>query len=89
MVLSARYFFDGNVWNAKLGDKPSFIWRGMFRAKEELKDGFHWRLGTNNAILMFQIKWGGAHSVTLADTYMDNADNPVRCGKFMVPNATA
>ncbi|KAK8609160.1 hypothetical protein V6N13_025467 [Hibiscus sabdariffa] len=74
-VLFVRYFSDGNILDATLGDKPSFIGRGIFHAKEEFKDGFHWRLGTNSTISMFQAKWGGSYPVTLATTYVDNIDN--------------
>ncbi|KAK8659423.1 hypothetical protein V6N13_029624 [Hibiscus sabdariffa] len=85
----ARYFPNGNVLNANLGGVNYVISWDLFQANEELKEGFHWRLGINSVSPMFQAKWGGAEPITLGSNYMDGVDNPVRCGEFMISGSVA
>ncbi|KAL4348938.1 hypothetical protein GQ457_17G007600 [Hibiscus cannabinus] len=47
-TLSAKYFPQGDILSAKQGDKASYVWSSIFKAKEAFKDGFHWRLGVNS-----------------------------------------
>ncbi|KAL4348523.1 hypothetical protein GQ457_17G007670 [Hibiscus cannabinus] len=84
-VLSAKYFTDGNIMNAGPKDKCSFVWRSILKAKEELKAGFHWRIGVDSEVAMFQQKWGGDIPITLEGNHLDNYSNPVKCKEFMVP----
>lgn len=39
-VLKARYFSNGNILEATKGAKASFIWTGIWQAKEYLINGF-------------------------------------------------
>lgn len=39
-VLSSKYFFDGNPFNPKVVDKPSFAWTSLSVAASVLADGF-------------------------------------------------
>ncbi|KAL4324997.1 hypothetical protein GQ457_11G001760 [Hibiscus cannabinus] len=67
-VLSAKYFPQGDVLLAKQGDKASYVWNNIFKAKESFKDGFHWRLGVNSDVRMFKDKMHHkANLLTLCD----------------------
>lgn len=88
-VLSSKYFPHGNVLEARHGDRPSFIWSGIFKAKEAIKEGFHWRIGTNSNVRMFQDKWGASKPISLEGVHVDNALNPVTCGDFMIHDLAA
>ncbi|XP_042942917.1 uncharacterized mitochondrial protein AtMg00310-like [Carya illinoinensis] len=56
-VLSAKYFPNGVFLKAKLGRKPSFIWRSILAAKPLLEEGLVWRLGNDQSIKIWQDKW--------------------------------
>ncbi|KAL4296847.1 hypothetical protein GQ457_12G013350 [Hibiscus cannabinus] len=83
-VLSAKYFPSGNVLEAVPKDHSSFVWTSILRAKDKLKEGFHWRIGIDSSIAMHNQVWGGDDPVRLETTYLDNPENPVQCKDFMV-----
>ncbi|KAL4297182.1 hypothetical protein GQ457_12G013370 [Hibiscus cannabinus] len=84
-VMSAKYFPDGNIMNAGPKDKCSFVWRSILKAKEELKAGFHWRIGIDSEVALFQQQWGGDKPIILEGNHLDNHNNPVKCKEFMIP----
>ncbi|KAH1046712.1 hypothetical protein J1N35_037496 [Gossypium stocksii] len=57
-VLSAKYFPNGDVFNYKLGDKPSFTWNSIAKAVDALKDGFLWQIGNRETIDIRRDHWG-------------------------------
>ncbi|KAL4295344.1 hypothetical protein GQ457_12G013630 [Hibiscus cannabinus] len=84
-VLSVKYFPSGNVLEAVPKDHSSFVWTSILRAKDKLKEGFHWRTGIDSSIAMRNQVWGGGDDpVRLETTYLDNPENPVQCKDFMV-----
>lgn len=44
-TLRLKYFRSGNVLNAKLGQRPSYLWRSLLTSLELIKDGLFWRIG--------------------------------------------
>ncbi|KAL4295419.1 hypothetical protein GQ457_12G013470 [Hibiscus cannabinus] len=66
-------------------DKCSFVWRSILKAKEELKAGFHWRIGIDSEVALFQQQWGGDKPIILEGNHLDNHNNPVKCKEFMIP----
>lgn len=38
----ARYFPNCHLLDASQGAGPSYIWAGIWKAKEALRDGFRW-----------------------------------------------
>ncbi|KAK8505697.1 hypothetical protein V6N11_050909 [Hibiscus sabdariffa] len=85
-VLSAKYFPCGNVFQARLGDKPSFAWRGIFNAMREISPVLFWRVGINSYLRMHGDAWGGIERIIFYTKYSDGVVNPIRCGNFMIPN---
>lgn len=50
-VFKAKYFPLTNVLKAAKGHGSSFIWTGIWQAKEELVKGFRWVLGDGTDII--------------------------------------
>jgi hypothetical protein len=43
-ILKAKYFPHSDFLDLNLGNRPSFIWRSIFGARELLKEGLLWRV---------------------------------------------
>ncbi|XP_074342374.1 putative mitochondrial protein AtMg00310 [Apium graveolens] len=56
-IYKAKYFHDGHLLIAKKGSNSSFIWTGLWKAKEELGKGLKWVLGDGNDINIFSDQW--------------------------------
>lgn len=56
-IYKARYFPNDHVFHARRGGGDSFIWSGIWQAKENLKDGFRWVLGNGEDIHAFSDPW--------------------------------
>lgn len=56
-VYKARYFADTNLLRAQKGTGSSFIWTGLYAAKEELKQGFRWVIGNGEDVAAIQDPW--------------------------------
>ncbi|WOH14253.1 hypothetical protein DCAR_0933770 [Daucus carota subsp. sativus] len=57
-VFIARYFSDSHLLKASKGTAgSSFIWTGLFAAKEALFKGFRWVLGDGKAIVAVEDPW--------------------------------
>ncbi|KAK5802895.1 hypothetical protein PVK06_030524 [Gossypium arboreum] len=57
-VLSAKYFPDGDVFNPKSMDKPSYTWQSIAKATSMLHAGFEWNVGNGRSIKIWHYKWG-------------------------------
>lgn len=59
-VLSVKYFSDGNIFNPKSVDKPSYSWLSILAGVKELEVGFGWQIanggfeGLNESFLLSQ-----------------------------------
>ena len=49
-MFKARYFPHSNLLRASRGGGSSFIWSGIWQAKEALAKGFRWVLGDGSDI---------------------------------------
>lgn len=56
-VFKGRYFPDTLVLKATKGQGSSFIWAGIWTAKEELAKGFRWVLGNGEDIVATRDPW--------------------------------
>lgn len=56
-VFKERYFPNCHVLQAQKGDGNSFLWGGIWQAKEILKRGFKWVLGDGRSINIFADQW--------------------------------
>lgn len=56
-VYKARYFADRHLLKAVKGTGASFIWSGLFEAKEVLAKGYRWVLGNGEDIVVTKDPW--------------------------------
>ncbi|XP_063946052.1 uncharacterized protein LOC135151500 [Daucus carota subsp. sativus] len=56
-IFKSRYFPDNHILQASKGNDSSFIWTGIWEAKESLKGGFRWVLGDGKEIKIFKDPW--------------------------------
>ncbi|XP_052490847.1 uncharacterized mitochondrial protein AtMg00310-like [Gossypium raimondii] len=49
-VFKAKYFSDDNFLNSRLGNSSSYVWKSIWAAKDLLKKGHCWRVGTGTNI---------------------------------------
>lgn len=56
-VLKARYFQDAHILDAVKGQGGSFIWAGLWQAKEILKGGLRWVVGNGQSIVATKDPW--------------------------------
>ncbi|XP_041027032.1 uncharacterized protein LOC121267250 [Juglans microcarpa x Juglans regia] len=55
--LRAKYFQETSFVNAKLGQKPSYIWRIMLKARNLIDAGSFWRIGSGDKVRIWGDKW--------------------------------
>ncbi|KAH9784956.1 reverse transcriptase domain-containing protein [Citrus sinensis] len=56
-VLQARYFKSGQFLNARLGSKPSFIWRSILWGRQVIHKGIRWRIGNGEQVEVYKGNW--------------------------------
>ncbi|KAK5811623.1 hypothetical protein PVK06_026974 [Gossypium arboreum] len=49
---------QGDVFQPKSIDKPSFTWKSIAKAAQELYDGFGWTIGNDKSIKIWHDNWG-------------------------------
>ncbi|XP_074352672.1 uncharacterized protein LOC141691818 [Apium graveolens] len=70
-VFKAKYYPNSHILNASSNEGASFIWSGIFKAKEELEKGFKWILGNGKDILVISDPWLRGKE----DFMIDNGDD--------------
>ncbi|KAM6576524.1 hypothetical protein CsatB_028361 [Cannabis sativa] len=68
-ILQHRYYVNGDLLNAGLGNTPSYTWRSIVWGKELLKKGLGWRVGTGSNIQCNSQPWIPNHSSFLSLVY--------------------
>lgn len=56
-VLKARYFPNVHIFEASKGVNSSFVWTGIWHAKESLSRGFRWVIGDGHSIVATRDPW--------------------------------
>lgn len=56
-VLKARYFKKTYFLNAKLGHRPSFIWRSILWGRQMLYQGLRCRIGSREQVKIYNCNW--------------------------------
>lgn len=49
-----RYYPTGSVLEAQLESNPSYIWRNIFQARDMVKTGSRWRVGSGDQIYVLE-----------------------------------
>ncbi|XP_037496446.1 uncharacterized protein LOC119371064 [Jatropha curcas] len=56
-VLKSKYFRDGRLLDAQMGQNPSFVWRGIMSSNMVLKHGVRGRVGNGRRIYVVKDPW--------------------------------
>lgn len=56
-TLKEKYFPKENFMKAKLGSRPSYIWRGILWGRELAMKGGRWRIEDGGTINIFEDNW--------------------------------
>ncbi|XP_023917793.1 uncharacterized protein LOC112029335 [Quercus suber] len=56
-LLKAKYFKGSNFMEAKLGRRPSYMWRSLLAAREVLERGSRWLIGDGKKVKIWEDRW--------------------------------
>ncbi|CAL1372065.1 unnamed protein product [Linum trigynum] len=56
-ILRAKYHRNTSVLDARVGHRPSFIWRSIISSQDFLNDGLRWRIGNGSSLKIWGDKW--------------------------------
>ncbi|KAF5465302.1 hypothetical protein F2P56_015322 [Juglans regia] len=56
-ILKQKYFPSSNLLEAKVGSRPSLVWRSMMAGLELLKEGLIWRIGNGHKVKIWEARW--------------------------------
>jgi hypothetical protein len=52
-----KYYPNGSIIKAQLGNKPSFVWKSILSSRELIQDGLSWRIGDGSSVHIWGDKW--------------------------------
>lgn len=80
-IFKARYFPKNRFQEAKIGANPSFGWRGIWEAKEQLLKGCRWRVGDGKSINVWTDYWLPQHKLIPkpAETDLVHQHDTIEC----------
>lgn len=86
-LFKSRYFPLDNILNATKGSSSSFVWAGIWEAKEHLRKGFRWIVGDGENIKIFKDPWlKGKRDFCVEDSHVNAVRNEKVCCYFC-PNS--
>ena len=56
-ILKAQYFPDCNLFEARLGSKPSYIWRSLQGVFDLVCKGSRWAIGNEKSVHIWKSRW--------------------------------
>jgi ribonuclease HI len=56
-IYKAGYFSNSSFFDSKLGNNPSYVWRGIWKARQILMHGYRWRIGNGDSINIMSEPW--------------------------------
>lgn len=57
IIFKAKYFSNGSFLDSRLGHNPSYVWRDIWEAKEDLILGCRWRASNGHTIKIWTDHW--------------------------------
>lgn len=57
IIFKAKYYPMGNFLTAKLGSRPSYVWRSIWSGALVLKNGVRWRIGDGKGLYIGEDPW--------------------------------
>ncbi|CAN1145802.1 Putative ribonuclease H protein At1g65750 [Linum perenne] len=56
-IYKAKYYPNGDFLSAEEGSNPSFVWKGIWKVRIIIKEGYRWRVGNGARINIWQDPW--------------------------------
>ncbi|XP_039685651.1 uncharacterized protein [Medicago truncatula] len=56
-LLKAKYFPRSDYFGASIGHNPTYVWRSIWSAKDVIRRGFQWSIGTGEHIPVWDHPW--------------------------------
>jgi hypothetical protein len=56
-ILKAKYYPSSSILEAKLGNRPSYVWQSLMAAQPTLQNRLFWRIGYGKNIYVWRDKW--------------------------------
>lgn len=82
-VYKAQYFNKDGFLKAEIDYNPNFIWRSIWEAKELIKAGVRWRIGSGTQVQIADQPWlldeQNPFITTVADTITGNTVASLMC----------
>ena len=60
-VLKVKYFSMCDFIDVTIGKNPSYTWRSIMAAQQQVQDGLRWRVGNGANIRVWEDKWLPVH----------------------------
>lgn len=86
-VYKAKYFQNSNILPARKPRDCSFIWTGIWAAKEALSSGFMWVVGDENDIVAVKDPWIRMKNDFRVDQNHSYEDRNAVVSSFFYPNS--
>jgi hypothetical protein len=85
-LYKARYFANSTLFDSNIGHNPSYAWRGIWKARQILMNGYRWSIGNGNNIKVMSDPWlrekegtwipspqvQGAYNITVNELMVEN-----------------
>lgn len=84
-VFKSHYFPNTSLFSATRGGGVSFIWSGLWQAKEVLKKGFNWIIGDGKSIRDHEDPWFGEKDNYMVDDPYVIVDRVFKVRELFVP----
>ena len=55
--MKVKHYPNGSILKAKLGNKPSIIWRSVYNSRASVQEGLIWRIGDGSMVHIWGDKW--------------------------------
>ncbi|CAL1410544.1 unnamed protein product [Linum trigynum] len=56
-IMKAKYHKNVNILEARIGYRPSYVWRSLMGVQEFLVDGLRWKIGHGSAVRIWGDRW--------------------------------
>jgi hypothetical protein len=85
-LYKARYFPNSSLFDSKIGNNPSYAWRGIWKARHILMHGCRWSIGRGTSIRVTNDPWlRGNDGAWIPSPHIQDVHN-LRVSDLMVLN---
>jgi hypothetical protein len=83
-LLKAKYFSRSDYFGVSIGHNPSYVWRSIWSAKDVIRRGFQWSIGTGEHIPVWYHPWLSNAARILPSTHHHLEGPSIRVSDLLV-----